>query len=66
MNHFDYDAFMHEANVAFIQHEGDLRYGQFLMNYLHEKHPNIHVPPYANPFYDCNKCGEFLKFLAGM
>lgn len=68
MKYFDYDDFMHNANSKFLVHEGEQRYGQFLMNYLYEKHPEIYnqVPENIDPFYSNEKCGEFLKFLANL
>ena len=68
MKHFDFDEFMHEANRAYLNYQKDLRYGQFLMNSLYEKHPEIYsqVPENLDPFYDSNRCGEFLKFIANL
>jgi len=68
MKHFDYDEFMHKANTQFLLHEGDQRYGQFLMNYLRDNHSEIYhqVPEDIDPFYNNDKCGEFLKFLANL
>lgn len=65
---FNYDEFMHEANKEYIVHQSNQRYGQFLMNYLHEKHPEIHsqIPQDVDPFYDSGKCGQFLIFLANL
>jgi hypothetical protein len=66
---FDYDRFFSEANSKFITHEGDhQRYGQFLMNYLHSKHPEIYsqVPEEVDPFYDNSKCHLFLCYLADL
>jgi len=68
MSNFNYDEFMHKANSEYLVHEGNQRYGQFLMNYLHDKHPDIYdkVPKELDPFYDCSKCGQFLVFLSKM
>ena len=68
MNDFDYDDFIHNVNTSFISHSGTQRYGQFLMNSLYEKHPDIYsqVPENLDPFYDNNRCGEFLKFIANL
>ena len=51
MKHFDFDKFMHDANHSYLKHQEDLRYGQFLMNSLYEKHPEIYsqVPENLNP-----------------
>lgn len=68
MNNFDYDEFIHEANRAFMKHSENVRYGQFLMNYLFDNHPEIYsrIPQNIDPFYDNSKCGEFLKFIANL
>lgn len=65
---FNYDEFIHQANHSYLKHQEDLRYGQFLMNFLYEKHPEIYsqVPENLDPYYDNNRCGEFLKFIANL
>jgi hypothetical protein len=60
---FDYDYFMHRANGAYLLHSENLRYGQFLMNYLIENHPDVVVPDEADCFYDNNKVPNFLRFI---
>jgi regulator of sigma D len=66
MSNFDYDEFMHKANSEYLVHEGEQRYGQFLMNYLCAHHPDVYdqIPKHLNPFYDNNRCGKFLLFLS--
>jgi len=61
---FDYDEFMHYANSAFLLHSENLRYGQFLMNYLTENYPDIVVPDESDCFYDNNKVTNFLGFIS--
>ena len=63
---FNFDSFMHDANKAFMEHVGDQRYGQFMMNYLHRKHPDIEVPYDIDPFYDNSRMGHFLVFLESL
>lgn len=56
-------SFMSEANQKFLKHKGDLRYGQFLMNYLKENHPDVIVPQEVDCFYDNQKIVEFIQYL---
>lgn len=60
---FDYDSFFSRANRRFVLSEGQ-RYGQFLMNYLHECHPEIVVPKEYDCFYDNSKVTQFLEYLS--
>lgn len=62
---FDYDQFFHKANSAFMVSEQQ-RYGQFLMNYLSEFHPEITVPDEFDCFYDNNKIPQFLGYIASL
>lgn len=63
MKDFDVDQFMSDANAAFLYSDGTQRYGQFLMNYLYEKHPEIQVPPESDCFYDDKLVKKFLTFI---
>jgi len=56
------DRFLSEANAAFILSDQQ-RYGQFLMNFLYQKHPEVVVPEKADCFYDNSKVKEFLQFI---
>ena len=60
---FDYDEFMHNANGAYLFHPENQRYGQFLMNYLFQHHPDIVVPDDADCFYANDKVTNFMRFL---
>jgi hypothetical protein len=62
-NTFDYDDFMHRANAAYMHHPENQRYGQFLMNYLTEHHPDILVPDDVDCFYDNTKVPKFMRFI---
>ncbi len=57
------DLFMSDANSAYLYSDGSERYGQFLINYLKKRFPDIEVPEYADCFYDNNKVKEFLSFI---
>jgi hypothetical protein len=61
----NYDNFMHNANRAYLDLdvEDQQRYGQFLMNYLQEHHPDIVVPEEADCFYNNNKVPNFFQFI---
>lgn len=61
---FDYDKFYSEANSSFITQSEHLRYGQYLMNQLSEKFPEIVVPEEADCYYDNQKVPAFLNFIA--
>lgn len=63
---FDYDRFFADANHAFLIHEADLRYGQFLSNQLAAKYPDIsnQLPESLDPYYDNKIIPEFLNYLA--
>jgi hypothetical protein len=58
-----FDYFIHDANRAFMEHQGNQRYGQFLMNYLHQKHPEIKISDEIDPFYDNLKVPSFLRYI---
>lgn len=60
---FDYDDFMHDANAAYIYHPEHQRYGQFLMNYLTQHHPDVNVPDEVDCFYNNDKVTNFMIFL---
>ena len=62
---FDYDQFFHKAIHAFMSCEHQ-RYGQFLMNYLRDNHPEITVPEEFDCFYDNNKIPQFLGYIASL
>jgi len=62
-NTFDYDEFMSDANGAYMYHPKHQRYGQFLMNYLTQHHPDIVVPDEVDCFYNDNKVPKFMRFL---
>lgn len=55
--------FIYEANSAYYYSDNKQRYGQFLINYLNQRFPNIEVPDSANCFYDNKKVEEFLEFI---
>jgi hypothetical protein len=59
----NFDDFMHNANQEFIKHLEHQRYGQFLMNYLYEKYPEIEIPSEIDPFYDNSKIPDLIKYL---
>jgi hypothetical protein len=59
----DSELFMRDANSAYLTHKENLRYGQFLINYLKEKYPSIIIPEEADCFYDDKKLPEFLRFI---
>ena len=61
----NYDNFMHNANRAYLDLdvEDQQRYGQFLMNYLQEHHPDIVVPEEVDCFYNNNKVPNFFQFI---
>ena len=59
---FDPDLFIHKANAAFMYSDGQ-RYGQFLVNYLTQNHPNIMVPEEADCFFDDKKVKDFLCYI---
>ena len=61
---FNYDEFMHYANTGFIAHSGDLRYGQYLMNELSKRHPEVIVPDRYDCYYDNEKVVNFLRYIA--
>jgi hypothetical protein len=65
---FDFNVFIQEANQAFMKHEGNLRYGQFLYNFLWDKHPQIYnkITEELDCFYDDKKVPEFLRFLSSV
>lgn len=63
MNKFNPDEFMHYANTNFLRHPGHLRYGQFLMNYLYQEHPEIEVPIHADCYARNDKVPNFLRFI---
>jgi hypothetical protein len=65
-NTFDYDEFMHKANAAYLYHPEHQRYGQFLMNYLTQHHPDIVVPDKADCFYANDKVTNFMRFLCNL
>lgn len=62
---FDFDAFFAQANRQFVLSEGQ-RYGQFMMNYLHEKFPEIVVPEEYDCFYDDKKVIKLIDYLASL
>jgi len=53
--------FCERANREFLNREHDQRYGQFLMDYLHEENASLYsqVPEEADCFYRNDKCPEF-------
>jgi hypothetical protein len=53
---------MSEANSAWLAHEGDLRYGRFLIGHFKETYQFI-IPAEADCFYDDTKLSEFLSFI---
>ena len=61
---FNYDEFMHYANVGFLTHSENLRYGQYLMNEIANRHPEVSVPDDCNCFYDNEKVVNFLRYIA--
>jgi len=63
MKMFDYDDFMHYANVGFLTHSENLRYGQYLMNELSTQYPGIQVPDEYDCFYDNGKVPKFLRYI---
>ena len=65
MPEFDFNLFIHQANVSYfnLDFNDSQRYGQFLMNYISQNHPDIVVPENANCFYDNGKVPRFLRFL---
>lgn len=60
---FSPDLFMSGANSAYLYSDGSQRYGQFLMNYLQQKHPDIKVPDSADCFHDDKNVKKFLHFI---
>ncbi len=64
MTIFNYDFYMHDAMQSFMSHSGNQRYGQFLVNYLHQRHPDIVIPQEVDPFFDNSKVPDFLNYLA--
>lgn len=60
---FDYDQFMHEVITKYLAHSENQRYGQFMVNYLYEKYPDIYVPQHIDPFYDNSKVPALMHFL---
>ncbi len=63
---FDYDRFFHEVNQCFVHSQHEQRYGQFLMNELSQKHPEINVPEDADCFYDNRKVPNLLEYLCSL
>lgn len=61
---FNYDEFMHCVNAGFLTHSENLRYGQYLMNELAKRHPEINVPDDCDCFYDNGKASHFLRYIA--
>jgi hypothetical protein len=59
---FDADQFMSEANSAYLTSSGQ-RYGQFLVNQLATKQPEIQLPDVADCFYDDMKVPAFLDHI---
>lgn len=62
---FDFDAFFAQVNRQFVLSEGQ-RYGQFMMNYLYEKFPEIVVPEEYDCFYDNKKVVKLIDYLASL
>ena len=62
-NPFDYDDFMHDVNAAYMYHPVHQRYGQFLMNYLTQHHPDIVVPDDVDCFYNDKKVPKFMRYI---
>lgn len=60
---FDCFGFMSDTNRDFMKHSENLRYGQFLMNRLSEKHPEIVIPEECNCYYDNSKADDLIRFL---
>jgi len=66
MKMFDSDDFMHYANVGFLTHSENLRYGQYLMNELSNQYPGIQVPDEYDCFYDNSKVPQFLRYILSL
>ena len=62
-NPFNFNDFIHDANGEYLRHPENQRYGQFLMNYLAQHHPDIAVPDEVDCFYDNDKIAKFMRFL---
>jgi len=60
---FDFNAYIDAANNKFLKEQHHQRYGQFLMNYLHQINPEIVIPENVDPFYDNNKVPDFFHYL---
>jgi hypothetical protein len=57
--------FCDQVNRDFLKGNHHQRYGQFLMNQLHENCHELYleVPEEADCFYDNRKCDEFLRWI---
>lgn len=60
---FDFNVYIDAANKKFLKEQHQQRYGQFLMNYLHQTNPEIVIPENVDPFYDNGKVPDFLNYL---
>jgi hypothetical protein len=60
---FDYNTFIKNVYEGFVSHQGDQRYGQYMMNYLYQVAPEIEVPLDIDPFYDNSKVPDLMNYL---
>lgn len=60
---FDFNDFIHEAIHSFMKCPDNVRYGQFLVNFLHQKYPDIELPLEIDPYYENSKIPDFLNYI---
>jgi hypothetical protein len=60
---FNFDQFLHQANQSYVHTQHQQTYGQFLINELNQKYPEINVPDDADCFYDNLKVPNLLVYL---
>lgn len=69
---FDYISFLKENSRQFFDYITEtevnqrIRFGQFTMNYLNEKFPEIVVPEEYDCFYDDKKVSKLIEYLASL
>ena len=63
MKIMNFDTLMHSINTEFMNHSGDQRYGQFMMNYLTQHHSEIKIPEECDCFYDNGKVPILMSYL---
>lgn len=60
---FDFNQFIHYANHEYVKGDHQLRYGQFLINFLYEHHPEIVITEDVDCFYNNDKIPYLLNYL---